>query len=121
MQNSVMRLAVPSRVSFPNLESSDPGLPDHFSSSPHPFHPERVITDPQESARLQYLAYRSLVERAVDVFGDDIKASLWLSRPSADLDGKSPLQEAQRLNYSPAEMNRLFEPIFVRIEEGIYW
>lgn len=116
-----MRIAAPSRGSLPNLEPSGPSLPGHFSSSPHHSQPERVITDPQESARLQYLAYRLLVERAVDVFGDEIKASLWLSRPSTDLDGKSPLQEAQRLNYSPAEMDRLFEPIFVRIEEGIYW
>jgi uncharacterized protein (DUF2384 family) len=64
--------------------------------------------------------YRSFVARAVDVFGDEIKASLWLSTPSADLQGKIPLQIAQELHFATADVETIFEPIFVRIEHGIY-
>lgn len=119
-----MRPAVQSQGSLPNLSPSDPSLLGRLSGGSEVQRSIEALTeedDRQERARSEYLAYRSLVERAVDVFGDEIKASLWLSRPSPDLEGKSPLQEAQRLHYAPADMDRLFEPIFVRIEEGIYW
>ena len=59
--------------------------------------------------------YQTLVARVVDVFGDELKASRWLSRPNPDLNGESPLQVAQRDNYSAL----LLEPILVRIEHGI--
>jgi len=59
--------------------------------------------------------YQSLVARVVDVFGDEVKASRWLSLPNPDLDGKTPLQVAQRDNYSVLPL----EPILVRIEHGI--
>jgi uncharacterized protein (DUF2384 family) len=59
--------------------------------------------------------YKMLVARVVDVFGDELKASRWLSLPNSDLNGESPLQVAQRDNYSPF----VLEPILVRIEHGI--
>jgi uncharacterized protein (DUF2384 family) len=59
--------------------------------------------------------YRKLVARAVDVFGDEIKASRWLSLPNSDLNGATPLQAAQGEGYS----SHLLEPIFNRIEHGI--
>lgn len=45
----------------------------------------------QELAR-----YRMLVSRVVDAFGDEIKASRWLSMPNRDLSGQTPLQLVQR-------------------------
>jgi len=59
--------------------------------------------------------YQTLVARVVDVFGDELKASRWLSLPNSDLNGESPLQVAQRVNYSVLPL----EPILVRIEHGI--
>ncbi len=91
---------------------------DDFPSQPD------VLSDDGErmlmAARAEYRNYRSLVERAVDVFGDELKASLWLSSPSADLDGLIPMQVAQRVKYSAEEIERIFEPVFLRIEHGIY-
>jgi hypothetical protein len=37
-----------------------------------------------------------LVARAVDAFGDEIKASSWLPLPNRDLGGQTPLQVAQK-------------------------
>jgi uncharacterized protein (DUF2384 family) len=59
--------------------------------------------------------YRKLVERAVEVFGDEIKASEWLSRPSNDLGGEVPIRVAEREAYGLFAL----EPIFIRIEHGI--
>jgi uncharacterized protein (DUF2384 family) len=61
--------------------------------------------------------YKHLVDRAVDVFGDEITASTWLSTPNNDLDGQVPLQVAQRSDYDP----EVLEPIFVKLEHGIYF
>ena len=70
--------------------------------------------------RSQYSNYRQLVERTIDVFGDERKASLWLSTPSSDLQGKVPMQVAQSVGYARTELDRIFEPIFLGIEHGIY-
>ncbi len=59
--------------------------------------------------------YRSLVARTVEVFGDEIKASEWLSRPDVDLKGEVPIPVAQKDSYKFA----LLEPIFLRIERGV--
>jgi hypothetical protein len=75
------------------------------------------------AASLQVLAesasemrnYRNLVMRTIDVFGDEIKASRWLSLPNADLDGETPLKAAQKHGYDP----QVLEPIFTRIEHGV--
>jgi len=67
----------------------------------------------------QYAGYKDLVDRAIEVFGDDLTASRWLSTPSHDLEGKVPLQVAQSVDYDPERMTQLFEPIFIRIEHGI--
>ena len=61
--------------------------------------------------------YRMLVARAVDAFGDEIKASGWLSLPNRDLDGQTPLQVAQKDGYSL----RAIEPLLTRIEHGVYY
>jgi uncharacterized protein (DUF2384 family) len=60
-------------------------------------------------------AYRELVERAVDAFGDELKASLWLSVPSQDLDGLTPLQVFQQSGYDLQAL----EPTLVRMEHGV--
>ena len=69
----------------------------------------------------QYRNYKALVDRAVEVFGDDLTASQWLRMPSADLAGKVPLQVAQGFNYDARQLETTFEPIFIRIEHGIDW
>jgi uncharacterized protein (DUF2384 family) len=60
--------------------------------------------------------YQQLVERAVEVFGDEVKASFWLSLPTPDFKGKTPLQVAQENGYDL----KALEPAFTRIEHGIY-
>ncbi len=59
--------------------------------------------------------YRKLVERVVEVFGDEIKASRWLSLPNPELNGETPLQAVQRNDHD----TRVLEPILTRIEHGI--
>jgi uncharacterized protein (DUF2384 family) len=74
----------------------------------------------QVAARKSYDNYRRLVERTVDVFGDELIASRWLSMPSSDFGGKVPIQVAQSVDYDASELDRIFEPIFVHMEHGIY-
>jgi uncharacterized protein (DUF2384 family) len=45
------------------------------------------------------LRYRHLVARAVEVFGDELKASRWLSLPNPDLNADTPLEAAQKNGY----------------------
>ncbi len=61
--------------------------------------------------------YTRLVARVIDVFGDEEKASRWLSLPNADLGGETPLQSAQKDGY----LGKSVEPILIRIEHGIYY
>jgi hypothetical protein len=68
-----------------------------------------------DSLAMRLTNYRALVARATDVFGDEIKASRWLSTPNADLAGRVPLEMASLQDY---ELSFL-EPIFIRIEHGI--
>jgi uncharacterized protein (DUF2384 family) len=77
--------------------------------------------DVEQIAKARLRSYRALVDRTADVFGDEIKASLWLSTPNPDFQGKPPIQAAQEVDFSDPALERLFEPVFVRIEEGIYW
>jgi len=65
----------------------------------------------------EMMRYRALVARTVDVFGDEIKASRWLSLPNQDFSGQTPLQVAQRSGYDL----RAIEPILIRIEHGVYY
>ena len=64
--------------------------------------------------------YRELVSRTVEVFGDESKASRWLSLPNTDLNGRTPLDVAQSVDYDESRLQPVFEPIFTRIEHGIY-
>jgi uncharacterized protein (DUF2384 family) len=75
----------------------------------------RVEGVPLTSPLQRLTNYQTLIARVVDVFGDEVKASRWLSLPNSDLNGESPLQVAQRVNYSVLPL----EPILVRIEHGI--
>lgn len=59
--------------------------------------------------------YERLMARTVEVFGDEVKASRWLSLPNADLNGETPLRVAQQHGYNALTL----EPILVRIEHGI--
>jgi uncharacterized protein (DUF2384 family) len=68
-----------------------------------------------EGRTLEMAHYRELVARTVDVFGDEIKASRWLSMPNRDLNGQTPLQVAQKSGY---ELQAI-EPILIRIEHGV--
>ena len=65
----------------------------------------------------EYERYQSVVRRAISVFGDEVTASRWLSTPSPDFNGEVPLKVAQASGYSLKQ----FEPVFVRIEHGIYF
>jgi uncharacterized protein (DUF2384 family) len=64
---------------------------------------------------IEFVRYRALVSRVVDAFGDEIKASRWLSIPSPDLGGETPLQAVQSSGYDM----KILEPILTRIEHGI--
>jgi uncharacterized protein (DUF2384 family) len=61
--------------------------------------------------------YRALVSRTVDAFGDEVKASRWLSMPNQDLNGQTPLQAVQTSGYDM----QVLEPILTRIEHGVYY
>jgi len=61
--------------------------------------------------------YRKLVDRVVDAFGDEIKASRWLSRPNPELNGETPLQVAERVGYDA----EVLESLLTRIEHGVYF
>jgi uncharacterized protein (DUF2384 family) len=68
----------------------------------------------------QYANYTALVNRAVDVFGDASLASQWLSKPNPDFSNKAPLQVFQEHGCARSAMEAIIEPIFLRIEHGIY-
>jgi putative toxin-antitoxin system antitoxin component (TIGR02293 family) len=82
---------------------------------------ESIPAEAAEQATLKSAAemwhYKKLVARAVDVFGDEIKASRWLSTPNADLDNQTPIAIAQRNGYD----SQVLETILLRIEHGIYY
>ena len=81
--------------------------------------PERLSTSPPQPTPVEgakeFERYKDLVSRAVDAFGDEIRASRWLSQPSRDLDGRTPLEVAQNNGYDA----QVLEPILIRIEHGI--
>jgi hypothetical protein len=68
-----------------------------------------------ESAASEFTNYQILVSRTVDAFGDELKASRWLSLPNRDLDGQTPLQAVQNSGYDL----RVLEPILTRMEHGV--
>lgn len=53
--------------------------------------------------------YRALVSRTVEAFGDEIKASRWLSMPNQDLSGQTPLQAVQTSGYDMQVLEPLFD------------
>lgn len=69
-----------------------------------------------QAADIDFESYKRLVDRASDVFGDELVASRWLSTPNRDLKGETPLQAAQAEGYQ----YRVLEALFVRIEHGVY-
>lgn len=90
------------------------------SSAPQPRKPEAVSTLSRDKnsagPALRMKRYRILVARVVDVFGDELKASRWLSLPNRELDGQIPIQVAEKDGYSL----RSIEPLLIRIEHGVY-
>jgi uncharacterized protein (DUF2384 family) len=67
-----------------------------------------------------YANYTALVNRAVDVFGDASLASQWLSKPNPAFANKAPLQIFQEHGYARSAIEAIIEPVFLRIEHGIY-
>jgi uncharacterized protein (DUF2384 family) len=96
------------------LETNDSAVPTGATIPSMDLSQQAAVDD------LQYQSFKSLVDRAVEVFGDKLTASRWLSMPSSDFDGKVPIQIAQSLEYDPDKMRSVFEPIFLQIEHGIY-
>ncbi len=74
-------------------------------------HPQPVHVEGMQ----EFTHYKELVSRAVAAFGDEIRASRWLSQPSCDLNGLTPLEMVQGSGYDV----QVLEPILVRIEHGI--
>lgn len=60
-------------------------------------------------------SYQALVSRVVAAFGDEVKASRWLSLPNVDLGGQTPIQAVQNCGYD----FQVIEPILTRIEHGV--
>jgi hypothetical protein len=78
--------------------------------------PSKSIPAAPAGAVQELANYKQLVARAVDVFGDEIKASKWLSLANPELSGETPLQVSQRNGYNP----EVLEPLLTQIEHGIY-
>jgi len=93
---------------------------DEVQVSPAGITADEEIEAGSDESLMRLEGYRSLVSRAVDVFGDETTASRWLSTPSAELENLVPLQVARNHGYDGATLAQLFEPIFTRIEHGIY-
>ena len=74
----------------------------------------------RRAASDRYAGYKQLVNRAEEVFGDAVRSSLWLSTPSADFDGDIPLRIAEGHSFDEGFLSDVFEPVFLRIEHGIY-
>lgn len=89
-----------------------------MASLPH-FGPERARPGASQPGAAEpayeMTRYRALVSRVVEAFGDEIKASRWLSLPNRDLEGRTPLQAFQANGYDI----QVLEPILTRIEHGI--
>lgn len=47
----------------------------------------------QQSIASRYAEYAMLVDRAVEVFGNERQATRWLSTSSQDFEGRTPLQD----------------------------
>ena len=77
---------------------------------------ESEVTGLAAVASRNFANYEKLVARVSDAFGDELKASRWLSLPNPALNGESPLQFAMRDGYEL----RGIEPILARMEHGIY-
>jgi uncharacterized protein (DUF2384 family) len=77
--------------------------------------PEIASVEASTAEIWNILRYRGLVSRVVEAFGDEVKASLWLSLPNRDLNGQTPIQVMQANGYDM----RALEPIITRIEHGI--
>jgi uncharacterized protein (DUF2384 family) len=81
------------------------------AKSPAPWISHSIVAESTN----EMTGYRALVSRVVDAFGDEIKASRWLSMPNRDLDNRTPLQAVQNSGYDM----EVLEPILTRIEHGV--
>lgn len=73
------------------------------------------VSNTEKRTTHEMACYRMLIERAVDAFGDEVKASRWLSLPNKDFNGQTPLQAAQKKGYDL----QAIDPILSRIEHGV--
>jgi putative toxin-antitoxin system antitoxin component (TIGR02293 family) len=71
----------------------------------------------RNSDQQQFSAYNKVVNRAVDVFGSELKATHWLSRQNPDFDGKSPLEVLTDSGFNPTPILDTLG----KIEHGIYF
>ncbi len=71
----------------------------------------------EREAEQRYLAYKTVVERAVDVFGNELKATRWLSRSSSDFDEKSPLEALADSSFDSTPILN----VLGKIEHGVYF
>ena len=71
----------------------------------------------EREAEQYYLNYNTVIDRAVAVFGSELKATHWLSRPNPDFAGRSPLEALTASFFNPAEIL----DILGKIEHGVYF
>jgi uncharacterized protein (DUF2384 family) len=76
---------------------------------------ETLRKEQGRSASIAMAGYQQIIARAVETFGDELTASRWLSLPSVDFGGHTPLEIAQRNAYDLQSI----EPVLTRIEHGI--
>jgi putative toxin-antitoxin system antitoxin component (TIGR02293 family) len=74
-----------------------------------------LAANAQSDAERQYLIYDTVVGRAVDVFGSELKATRWLSRQNPDFGGKSPLEALIDSSFDPTT---IFDTLG-KVEHGI--
>lgn len=63
-----------------------------------------------------YLCYQRMMERVIDVFGDEIRANLWLCESNAAFGNQTPMQVARLDSYRLETL----EPVLMQLEHGIY-
>lgn len=69
----------------------------------------------QQGIASRYSEYEKLAARAVEVFGSEVDATRWLSTPSRDFAGRTPLQDFVKQGSSHAV------EVLGKIEHGVFF
>jgi uncharacterized protein (DUF2384 family) len=69
------------------------------------------------AAQLERPDADAIRSRAVEVFGDEVKASSWMTTPRSIFDGRTP--EELVASGSPAEQRKVLE-VLLRIDYGVF-